>query len=101
MSVTPAAGNAAVITTGGTAVTAALANPNGGFITNPLLASDQGIAVAEVLYINPTGINATTSANGTTFALQPGQTWFIIPGQTTTTTANATTSGHKYSIVVY
>jgi hypothetical protein len=97
--VTPVAGLVSQITTGGTAVIFDTGNPNGGFITNPVSNVDQGIspAAAENLYINPTGAPATLSANGTCFALAPGQTWTLIPGQTTATSVNAATSGHKFS----
>ena len=98
--VTPVAGNASEVVVGGTAVIAALAAPNGGFITNPASATDQGVADAETLYVNPVGA-AGLEANGTTFALAPGQSWSLIPGQTTTTTVNAVSDGHKFSVVVY
>lgn len=98
--VTPQAGAASVIPVGGTAVIAALAAPNGGFITNPASATDQGLANAETLYVDPVGA-AGLEANGTTFALAPGQSWSLIPGQTTTTSVNAASDGHKFSIVVY
>jgi hypothetical protein len=91
--VTPTAGNASSIVTGGTSVIAALANPNGGFITNPASAT-------ETLFVNPVGAAATT-ASGTTFGLAPGQTWTLIPGQTTQTTCNAASNGHVFSVVVW
>ncbi len=97
--VTPVPGVSHQIVTGGSPVVAVAANPNGGFITNPVSSTDQGVT-AEVLYVNPYG-NATTSANNTTFALQPGQTWNIIPGQTTPTSVNAATTGHKFSVVSF
>ncbi len=98
--VTPVAGTNSVVAAGGTAVQAAPAAPNGGFITNPASAVDQGIADAETLYVDPVGA-ADVQANGTTFALAPGQSWSLIPGQTTTTTVNAASAGHKFSVVVY
>jgi hypothetical protein len=98
MSVTPTAGLISNIVTGGIAVNAIGALPNGGFITNPVDAADQGLAVAEVLYVDPVGA-AGLAANGTTFALYPGQSWPIIPGQTTPTSVNAASSGHKFSVV--
>lgn len=98
MSATPIAGLVSVVTTGGTAVTAIGIGPGGGIITNPLSAADQGIGTAEPLYINPVG-SAATSGHGTTFALQPGQTWTVIPGQSTTTSVNAASSGHQFSVV--
>jgi len=102
MTVTPQAGLADIITTGGIAVQAIPALPNGGVITNPLLAGDQGISVAEVLYVDPVGSCGGLSlpaGNGTVFALQPGQTWTVIPGQSTPTYVNAASSGHLFSVV--
>lgn len=98
--VTPVAGLVSEVTVGGTAAFAAGPNPNGGFITNPASAADQGLAVAETLYIDPVGA-AGVEANGTTFALAPGQTWSLVAGQTTKTSVNAASSGHKFSAVVY
>jgi hypothetical protein len=99
MAVTPVSGVNTFITTGGTGVIAIPGNPNGGYITNPLIATDQGIGAVETLYIDPVGSAAILHANGTVFALQPGQTWSVIPGQTTPTYVNAITAGHKFSAV--
>jgi len=98
MAVTPIAGLVSVVTTGGTPVTAIAANPNGGIITNPLTATDQNISIAEPLYIDPV-TSPGLAANGTTFRLEPGQSWLVIPGQSTVTRVNAATSGHKFSVV--
>ena len=101
MSVTPTAGLTSQVTTGGTPVTFAAGGVNGGFITNPATNTDQGLSGgAENLYVDPTGTPATLSANGTCFALTPGQTWMLISGQTTSTSVNAATSGHKFSGIV-
>lgn len=100
MAVTPQPGLTSVVAVGGTPVVAVGAGPNGGFITNPLTATDQGIGGAEPLYVDAVG-NAGLAGNGTTFALQPGQTWAIIPGQTTATSVNAASAGHKFSVVRY
>jgi len=89
--VTPIPGNASEVVTAGTAVTAVGANPNGGFITNPPGASGY-------LFVDPVGV-AGTSAEGTTFGIAPGQSWNIIPGQTTPTTVNALDSNHVFSVV--
>jgi hypothetical protein len=100
--VTPVPGLISFISVGGTPQNAVAANPNGGYITNPYTAVDQGLgagAAPEPLFIDPTGAAATTQANGTTFRLEPGQTWFLIPGQSTTTSVNAATSGHNFSVV--
>lgn len=96
--VTPVAGDNSVVVVGGTPVVAIAAAPNGGYITNPYLAVDQDIVTAEPIYIDPVGLPGL-EANGTTFAVEPGQTWPIIPGQTTPTYVNANTSGHKFSVV--
>ena len=100
MSIIPTPGLVSVVTVGGTPVTVANGGQNGGIITNPLLATDQGIASTEPLYINPVTA-AGLAGNGTTFALQPGQSWEFIAGQTTPTSVNAVTSGHKFSVVIY
>lgn len=86
------------VATGGSSVIAVNAGPNGGFIVNPFTNTDQGIAIAEPLYVNPVG-PAGLAAYNTTFALQPGQSWALIAGQTTATYVNATTNGHRFSVV--
>ena len=73
------------------------AGPNGGIITNPVYATDQGISTAEILYVDPTGAAPTLYANNTTFELLPGQTWTVIPGQISITNVTANTAGHKFS----
>jgi hypothetical protein len=98
VTVTPA--TAVVVATGGTAVNAIPPNINGGIITNPFTNADQGIGTAEPLYINPVTA-AGLAANGTTFALQPGATWSVIPGQSSSTFVNAATSGHKFSAIFW
>lgn len=102
VAVNPQAGLNSVVSTGGVPVVAVPAGANGGVITNPYSNTDQGISPtdAEPLYVNPVG-NASLQGNGTTFALYPGQSWTIIPGQTTSTTVNATSSGHKFSVVYW
>jgi hypothetical protein len=100
--VTPVPGPNTEVSSGGTPVIAIAPSPNGGIIVNPLSAADQGVNPTEILYVDPTGNNpgsAPGAANGTTFALYPGQPWTPIPGQTTATKVNAATSGHKYSAV--
>jgi hypothetical protein len=104
--VTPVAGAASVVTVGGTPVIAVAAGPNGGFIQNPVSAADQGnLPAAEDLVINPVGAAASPTVaggvNGTNFRIPPGGIWQLIPGQTTNTSVNAATGGHKFSVVVY
>ena len=100
MTVTPVAGINSVVVSSATPVVAVPANPNGGFISNPYYAADQGLVTAETLYIDPVG-SAGVVGNGTTFPLLPGQTWTIIAGQTTPTTVNAPTGGHRFSVVYW
>jgi hypothetical protein len=99
--VTPVAGPNTFITTGGVSVIAIFPAPNGGYITNPLNAADQGIGTAEPLYVDPVGSCSVLQANTTTFALPPGETWNVIPGQTTPTFVNAATNGHKFTAVSF
>jgi len=91
-------GENTVVTVGGTPVVVFPPNINGGIITNPIALSDQGLPESEPLYVNPIDA-ATLVANGNTFALAPGQSWVGIPGQTTPTTVNATSSGHRFSAI--
>jgi hypothetical protein len=98
MSVTPVVGLATVITTGGTAVTVLPANLDGGLIVNPLSATDQGVSV-EPIYVDPTGAAPGLTARGSVFRIEAGQSWTAIPGQTTVTKVNATTSGHNFSAI--
>ncbi len=98
--VTPVPGTASVVVTGGVPVTAVPAGPNGGKITNPFSPEDQGISVAEVLYVSPVSPPGL-EGNGAVFTIYPGYSWDIIPGQTTPTYVNAATSGHKFSVIYY
>jgi hypothetical protein len=97
-------GTVAVITTGGTAVTVVSGPINGGYVTNPANLARQGIAAAEPLYVDPTTAPGSTdaAANGTCSALDPGQT-YTIPGLASGQSlhANAATSGHKFTVVVW
>jgi hypothetical protein len=104
MTVTPQPGLQSNIVIGGVPVVVVAGGPQGGYIMNPLSAIDQGFdpnAAPEPLYVDPTGVDATTNGNGTCFRLEPGQTWFIIPGQTTTTSVNAATAGHRFTVVFF
>ncbi len=99
-SVTPVPGVNSIITVGGTSVVAVNGGPNGGIITNPYTAEDQGLSEPEPLYVSPVN-DASLNGNGTTWRLEPGQSWPLIPGQTTQTKVNANTAGHKFSVVSY
>lgn len=99
-SATPVAGAAVAVATGTTAVTAVNANAKGCIIVNPLTATDEGIGAVEPLYVNP-ATTATTAGNGTTAALAPGQSWVCIPSSTVAVSINATTSGHKATVIAW
>jgi hypothetical protein len=96
---TPVSGPATVTSpTPGTAVVAIDVNQAGGYIVNPTLAADQGIATAEPLYVNQVTA-ATLNANGTTIALQPGQSYSVIPNTVTPVTVSAASPSHKFTAV--
>ena len=95
---TPAAATASAIVTGGTAVTLVTGPVHGCYVTNPLTATDQNIASAEVAYVNPV-TTATANGSGTNSALQPGQTFSCPPGMTTNLSAIAATSSHAFNVV--
>jgi hypothetical protein len=100
--VTPIPGLNHVVAIGGAPVEVAAGGNNGGFIVNPASATDQGIAgIPESLFVDPTGGEPGTAAFGTTFEIAPGDSWQIIPGQTTPTNVNAATGGHRFSVVLY
>jgi hypothetical protein len=86
--------------TPGSAVIAILANQAGGYIVNPVSAADQGIASPEVLYIDQVS-NAVLQANGTTLALQPGQSYTVIPFTSTPVTVSSTSANHKFTAVMW
>ena len=89
-----------VVTSGtvGLAVIAIAANQSGGYITNPSSAADQGVAVAESLYVDPVQ-NAHNAAGGTTSELRPGQTFYIIPYSATPVTVTSKTANHNFTAV--
>jgi len=96
---TPVAGLASQTSSSpGVPVNAIAANQSGGYIVNPLAASDQGLATAEVLYVNQV-MPATVVGNGTTIVLQPGQSYTVIPGTTTPVSVASSTANHKFTAV--
>lgn len=99
--VTPIAGAAHIIVTGGAAVTFVTGPVKGCYITNPLTLTDQNIATAEPLYVNPVTTATTSSLNGSSVALAPGQTFYCPAGQTTNISADALTSSHNAVVVVW
>jgi len=95
---TPLAGSASQTGAAGVPVTAIAPNQSGGYIVNPLAAVDQGLATAEVLYVSQVG-PADTQANNVTIALQPGQSYTVIPATTTPVTVAALSPNHKFTAV--
>lgn len=98
--VTPAAGTASAIVTGGTAVTIITGPVNGCYVVNPLAATDQNISVAEVAYLNPV-TTATASGRGTNSLLQPGQAYSCPAAMTTNLSFVAATTAHALNVVVW
>lgn len=98
---TPYTGLTTVVQIGGNPVTVANAATSGGYVTNPLSASDQGLANAEPLYVDPVGPCVNLAAGGTILALQPGDTFQLVPGSTLPTIVNAATAGHKFTVVLW
>lgn len=100
MAVTVTPGMTNVVALAGEAVQVIPPNINGGLVTNPLTATDQGITTPEPIYINPISAGPLV-ANNTTFALAPGSTWSVIPGQSSSTWVNAASAGHKFSVIYW
>ena len=87
--------------TGGTPgipINAIAPNQSGGYIVNPLLAVDQGLPTAEVLYVSQVS-PADTQANNVTIALQPGQSYTVIPNSTTPVSVASQSPNHKFTAV--
>lgn len=84
--------------TPGQPIAAIDANQAGGYLTNPILPSDQGLGAAEPLYVDQVN-PAKTVANGTTIALQPGQMYAIVPYTNTQVSVASLTPGHMFTAV--
>ena len=88
------------VTVGGQSIVALYPPQNGGIIANPPTAEDQGIAIAEPLFVSLTG-TATPYESASTFALYPGQSISVVVGSVLPVWVNAATSGHKFSAVFF
>jgi hypothetical protein len=84
--------------TAGLPINAIAQNMIGGYIVNPYSAADQGLATAEPLYVNQVGTSDVV-ANGTTIALQPGQSYTVIPNTTTPVSVASLSANHKFTAV--
>lgn len=82
----------------GQAVTAIAANQGGGWIRNPLSATDQGLARSEPLFVDPVG-NAALTASGTTIRLETGDTYHVLPQSTNPVTVAAKSPNHEFVAV--
>jgi hypothetical protein len=81
---------------GGKAVTAFYGPMIGAIITNPESAAKQGIAIAEILWLDMVNV-ATPFQSPTTFPLLPGASFSVPSNFTGNLSVNAATSGHKFS----
>jgi hypothetical protein len=99
-SVTGAAGTASAIVTGGSATTLITGPVKGCWVTNPITATDQNIATAEVAYVNIVTA-ATANGRGTNVRLDPGQTFYCPAGMTNSLSAIAATTSHAFSVTVW
>jgi hypothetical protein len=86
--------------TAGQAADAISPNQAGGYIVNPVAAADQGLAAAEPLYVDQVSA-AGTVANGTTIALEPGQSYAIIANTTTTVSVASASANHQFTAVMW
>jgi hypothetical protein len=74
--------------TPGTPINALGTNLIGGYILNPITAPG-------VLYVDPTG-PASTSANGTSSGLAPGQPYYAIAGSTVPVSVASAFANHQF-----
>ena len=84
----------------GQPINAIAANVSGGYIINPLDPKDQGLAAAEVLFVSQVG-PAAMVANDSTLALQPGQSYTVIPGTTTGVSVASASPSHRFTAVMW
>ncbi len=71
----------------------------GGQIINPILAADQGLAVAESLFVDFTG-PAYSYVTGTTIELEPGESISIPANSLTGAWVCSATGGHKFTCIL-
>lgn len=100
---TPANGDAMAVAVGGTAVNAILGPVKGGYVENPLSATDQGIGAAEDLFVCLTGVASSILGNGGTSRIAPGQTYYLPSNLPlgVNVSVNAVSNGHKFNAIKY
>lgn len=101
MALVPSAGTNTQITTGGQAVQAAPPGIAGGYIVNPMSATDQGLSAAEPLAVDVVGQCVMVQGNGTIVLLWPGEKFDLPANSTNPVYVNANSSGHKFTVVVF
>jgi hypothetical protein len=74
--------------TPGVSIPALAENLSGGYITNPITANGN-------LYVDPVG-PASTTPNGTTMEVPPGQTFYAIPGSTSQVSVSSLIANHPF-----
>lgn len=89
-----------VVDVGGQPITCMYGPLSGGLIVNPYSAGNQGIGVAETLYVCLNG-DAGLAENVTTFAIQPGGLFKVPAGNTTNVSINAASTGHRFSAIAF
>lgn len=80
----------------GQAVAVVFGPVQGGMITNPFYAEDQGLSVPEVLYLSLLG-DAELQETARTIVVQPGATYVIPRNLQTNISVNAASAGHRFS----
>jgi hypothetical protein len=95
---TLSSGLTSVVLAGGTSIQVATSNMTtaGGYIVNPLAPIDQGIHIAESLFIN-LAVPAQAALVNTNTELPPGDMFIVPPGSSVW--INAKTSGHRFTAV--
>lgn len=97
--VTPYRGASSVIRAGGAPQVALFGPMRGGIVYNPLTAADQGLTVAEVLWLDLVA-PATVGESPTTVPVWPGDTYIVPPGDVLQVSVNAATTGHRFTSVL-
>lgn len=87
-------GTSQVLAAGGTVL-------HGGWIKNPLSATQQGIGGAESIFVNITGGSALLTAGAQSVEVEPGGLLPLPAGIATAVSWNAVTTGHKISVVIW
>ena len=103
MTIAPIGGITFTLTAGGVPQIAIPPGVSGGYIVNPQSPTDQGfssMAVPEDIFVDP--VNAPgLVGNNTTSRIAPGQSFSVLPQSNKPLMFNATTTGHKVTVVYW